>query len=140
MRLSKNFTEAELTKTNTGILNYCNWPESERLFYLANYLLQPIRDKFGALQISSGYRNEKVNNAVDGEKTSAHLRGMAADFIPLDAPIDQVFEWAKKNLVYSQVILENKEGKRWIHIALAETQKQNQIAMIYENNIYKIIA
>ena len=43
-------------------------------------VLQPLRTAWGAeLVINSGYRCPELNEAVDGELTSQHLKGEAAD-------------------------------------------------------------
>lgn len=136
MNISKNFTLEELTKTAT---NFPNNPPSEaidRLLYLATYLLQPIRNKYGAIEITSGYRSIKVNQFIGGAPESQHLRGEAADIVPVEANIDIVFEWIVKELNFGQAIRENKNGKDWIHISLPRISKPNQQTLIYENGVY----
>jgi zinc D-Ala-D-Ala carboxypeptidase len=52
-----------------------------RVQLLANTVLQPIRDALGRpMSIISGYRPLALNNAVDGEPTSQHVVGEAADW------------------------------------------------------------
>ena len=52
MQLSKNFTLAELTKSQTaerkGINNTPNSEAIENLKMLADNILQPVRDEFGS--------------------------------------------------------------------------------------------
>lgn len=80
MRLSKNFTLAELTKTNTGIPNIPSDIEVERLRLLCNKVLQPLRDIYGSpIIVNSGYRSQQVNKAVGGVPSSQHCRGEASD-------------------------------------------------------------
>lgn len=43
-------------------------------------LLQKLRNKYGSVIISSGYRCSKFNKKVGGASNSAHLKGQAADF------------------------------------------------------------
>lgn len=43
-------------------------------------LLQKLRNKYGSVIISSGYRCSKFNKKVGGSTNSAHLKGQAADF------------------------------------------------------------
>ena len=43
-------------------------------------VLQPLRDRFGAIEITSGYRHKEYNRACGGVIGSRHLTGMAADF------------------------------------------------------------
>lgn len=42
--------------------------------------LQALRDKYGKLQITSGYRCESHNKEVGGSTNSKHTKGQAADF------------------------------------------------------------
>lgn len=149
MTLTKNFTLEELTVTETGLSNIPDDNAIRSLLYLATYILQPIRGMWGALIITSGYRSFEVNKKIGGSLTSQHLLGEAADFIPLQASISDVFEWvrAKSNLPfgaiglnYGQVIMENKNGKQWLHISLPRLNGKNQMAMIYENGIYREVS
>ena len=84
MRLSKNFSYDELVYSATAerlkLDNTPNEKEIEFLRKLANEVLQPIRDKWGRpIVVTSGFRSEKVNNAVGGVKNSQHRLGQAAD-------------------------------------------------------------
>jgi zinc D-Ala-D-Ala carboxypeptidase len=63
MKLSKNFSLAELCKSQTatrmGMDNNPSEDEQENLRLLCERVLQPIRDHFNhVVTISSGYRNE----------------------------------------------------------------------------------
>lgn len=42
--------------------------------------LEKLRDEYGAIQITSGYRCPNYNREVGGVSNSAHMRGQAADF------------------------------------------------------------
>lgn len=140
MRLSENFTLEELTKTNTGLSNTPGPDEIERLHRLAEDILQPIRDRFGAIKINSGFRTLEVNLAV-GSKTpySQHIKGEAADIVPLEARLVEVFDWIVKEsgLAFGQCILEKGT---WIHISLPRERKPNQQALIYDGKEYRAYA
>ena len=43
-------------------------------------VLQALRDKYGSVEITSGFRCASNNKRVGGSNTSAHLKGQAADF------------------------------------------------------------
>lgn len=43
-------------------------------------LLQKLRNKYGAIVITSGYRCPSWNKKVGGNKNSAHMKGQASDF------------------------------------------------------------
>jgi len=141
MRLSKNFLLSELTHTDTGAVNVPNDEQRYKLLLIAQYLLQPIRDKFGAVHVTSGFRSEFVHEAIKKvqnaptSSTSQHLLGEAVDFIP-EGDIEEVFEWCKENLIFGQLINENSGGKRWLHISLPRLEKANQQVLIFNNGIY----
>lgn len=137
MRLSTNFTLEELCVTNTGAVNVPNEVQTEKLLYLATYILQPIRNTFGPVTINSGFRSEFVNDKIGGAKTSQHMQGEAADIGTSD--LDKTFEWCKKNLLFGQLILEQKDGKRWLHISLPRIGGMNQQIMTFDGQVYKTI-
>lgn len=137
MQLSENFSIAELTVTDTELYNTPGQVELEKLLYLANYILQPVRNKFGPIRINSGFRSKQVNEKIGGSATSQHCFGEAADIYPLQTSLEDVFQWIKENLVFGQLILERKEESRWLHVSLPRIGKQNQMAMTFENGVYK---
>ncbi|MBI5902742.1 MAG: peptidase M15, partial [Deltaproteobacteria bacterium] len=57
MQLSRNFTLEELTATTTGFLNRPDSDEINRLAELALHILQPIRERWGRIRITSGFRS-----------------------------------------------------------------------------------
>ena len=143
MNLSENFTLAELTETTTGEDNLPDTLSVGYLQLLCVYVLQPTRDKWGRLKSNSGFRSPAVNDHrfVRGAKSSEHLLGKADDFKPLDADIEEVFDWMVKNLKFGQLILERKMREKgmfteWIHVSLPRLMKPNMEAMIYRNGVY----
>lgn len=139
MELSRNFTLQELTKTATGAPNTPGKAESEKLLYLASYILQPLRDRFGSLRVTSAYRSAAVNSSVGGSSSSQHLSGEAADFMPAEKDIDTVFKWivTESGLSFGQAIRERKSGNNWIHISLPRLDGSNQQALVYDGKGYK---
>ena len=61
MQLSRNFSLQELTKSDTairkGIDNKPNADQIEKLKALCENILQPVRDQFGRVKVTSGYRS-----------------------------------------------------------------------------------
>lgn len=45
--------------------------------------MQKIRDRFGPIRITSGYRPPLLNTALGGADPSTHLEGRACDFEPI---------------------------------------------------------
>ena len=85
MKLSKNFTLRELTKSETasryGIDNKPNPEFTVNLQNLCETVLQPIRDEYKKpIVVSSGYRCPLLNKIVKGVPGSDHLVGAACDF------------------------------------------------------------
>ena len=83
------FKEHELYQSYTANINNVdntpNKEEMERLLYLRDKYLNPIRERYGGpIIISSGFRNEKLNTLVGGARTSNHLFGEAVDLVPTD--------------------------------------------------------
>ena len=136
VNLSKNFTLDELTVTNTGAVNIPNEEQTRKLCFLAQYLLQPIRDEFGPIQINSAFRSSFVNEKIGGSKTSQHMDAEAADIKPLEANITEVFQWCRTNLIFGQLIFEHKGDAWWIHISLPRVNKPNGMVMKYEKGEY----
>lgn len=104
--------------------------EYTNLKRLIENLLDPIREKLGGpVKVTSGFRNKKLNAAVNGAKNSNHLFGCAADIHFGNDRSDNV-KIAMAVLIlgipFDEVICEgaifNKEGElvscKWCHVAL----------------------
>lgn len=116
MNITRNFTTEELHL-------YVFHPLSDYTNVLLNLsnlcinVLQPTRDYFGnPITITSGYRDMILNVKVGGVRNSQHLLGEAVDFICDN--IEDVYHWMCKSLIYDQLILEEKNGMKWIHVSL----------------------
>jgi zinc D-Ala-D-Ala carboxypeptidase len=144
MRLTKNFTLKELCRSQTAIRkNIKNTPDSEttrQLQLLCTHVLQKIRDKIGAIRITSGYRSPALNRAIGGAKKpiSQHTKGQAVDcIIVIDGKIqnkkilDAVIDL---DIDFDQMIWEF--GGEWVHISYNENGNRRQILEAYkdENN------
>lgn len=124
---------------------------------LAHNCLQPLRDQFGVLTINSWYRceelekiitkgafpswcernTEKVTDPKSWDKYFArksHPRGEAADVEAANPRISnvEVFNWAKTNLKFDQLILENVPANSkdpragWVHISYREGNNRQE--------------
>jgi zinc D-Ala-D-Ala carboxypeptidase len=135
-KLTANFSLDEMTATSTGLANVPGLNETEKLFYLCSFILEKIRTQFGPVRINSGFRSLAVNQAIGGAAGSQHMSGEAADISPVRADINDVFNWVKNNLVFGQIIDEDKKGRRWIHISLPRISGPNQQALRFINGVY----
>ena len=127
MNITQHFTLAELVASDYairhGISNVPTDPHvTANLSVLAHGLerVRAIIDK--PIIISSGYRSEAVNRAVGGSRKSAHLRGLAADFVVPGLSALQVCRMleGRHEVGFDQLI---QEG-RWTHIAFPEDNRQ----------------
>ncbi len=105
-----NFTIHELLYSKTASKNkLSNIPtedELKKLILLARKVLQPIRDQFGRVVVTSGYRSMLLCKLVGSNKNSNHIRGEAADFFVPGVKLIIVLKWIIRNLEYRELILE----------------------------------
>ena len=152
MKLSKNFTLQELIKSNTALrLGIDNTPSKEgimKLTILATSVLQLLRDRIGALRITSGYRSPELNTAIGGSNKSQHTKCEAVD-------IQYVKRGRMDNLLiyqalidldidFDQCILEFGDSTKtsdptspaWIHLSykITDNRRQVLVAYKYDNN------
>ena len=136
MKLSKNFTLSELTKSQTAVRkNIKNEPSTahvENLIHLAETVLQPIRDHFGKpVVISSGYRSPELCEAIGSSSKSQHARGEAADFEIAGVDNMQLAMWINKNTDFDQLILEFYEpgdpNSGWVHCSAVKEGSRAQV-------------
>lgn len=122
-KLTTNFFLSEFTQSNEAARKRLpNVPDEVALGNLRKRLapvMQRVRDVLGhPVIISSGFRSPLVNAAVNGSKNSAHMLGLAADFIcpgfgtPLD--VAQKLVEHRDILRYDQLIHEGT----WVHLGL----------------------
>jgi zinc D-Ala-D-Ala carboxypeptidase len=134
MNLTKNFTLAEMTKSETalrhGLENNPGEQELAAMKLLAEKVLQPVRDHFKrGVKVNSAYRHPDVNAKVGGSRNSDHTRGQAADIeIPGVANAD-LAAWIRDNLEFRQLLLEfytpGIPDSGWVHVSyVAEDNKK----------------
>jgi hypothetical protein len=134
MKLSENFSLSEFTETSTGLPNKPNQEAITNLKYLVQYVLQPARDKFGPIEVTSGYRSEKVNAAVGGSATSDHVHGRAADIQCED--MAAVFNYIRKQLHFKQLIWEfgTNAQPKWIHVSYDVNNNKGEVLKAIKKN------
>ena len=103
MKLTRNFSLAELIKSDTairrGIDNNPNADQIEKLKLLCENILQPVRDHFGRVSVTSCYRSPELCVAIGSSLTSQHSRAEAVDFECLGVDNAEVFDWIKSNIL-----------------------------------------
>lgn len=132
MKLSKNFSLDELTKSQTalrmGIDNEPTPGDLYNLSQLCDNILQPVREHFGKpVTISSGYRSVALCEAIGSSAKSQHAKGEAADFEIMGIDNKEVAVWIRDNLDFDQLILEfYKDGEPssgWIHCSYSDNNR-----------------
>jgi uncharacterized protein YcbK (DUF882 family) len=137
MRISENITYAEAFKSQQAarlkIKNTTNDPEIlKNMKHVADNVFEPIRKHFGLpIGISSFYRSPKLNEAIKGSSSSQHMTGEAID---IDADIfggltnKEIFDFAKENLEYDQLIWEfgTTKNPSWVHVSLKRNGKNRK--------------
>ncbi len=141
-QLTKNFRLSELVRSPMAVRkrleNDPNDIIEKKLLALAIGLLEPIRDLFGPIYVSSGYRSPAVNRAVGGATSSAHLYGHAADIEPLESGVHKrdIIEFlAQSSRPFDQVIYEGT----WVHVALFNGGglQRRQVLMMFPDSTGK---
>jgi len=139
MRLSKNFTLSEITRSNTalrkGIPNEPSKEHLQNLQLLIRDVLQPMRDELGPIRITSGYRSPRLNRAIGGSKKSQHCKGQALDIQFWESGAmnnKKVYDWIlKNNIEFDQMI--NEFDFSWIHISLKENKNRKLVLEAYKD-------
>ena len=141
MNLTRNFSLLELTKSDTairrGIDNNPNADQVEKLKLLCENILQPVRDHFGRVKITSGFRSVELCLAINSSANSQHARAEAADFECPGVDNAELADWIHKNLPYDQLILEfytpGEPNSGWIHCSWIADQPRASYLWAYKS-------
>ena len=144
MKLTENLSLAEVTKSATAIrMSIANTPSATHLIALkevSKNIFQLCREHFGKpLAVTSGYRSEALNEAINGSKTSQHSKGEALD---LDADVfggfsnAELFNYIKDHLDFDQLIWEfgNNNNPAWVHCSYKTRGNRNEVLIAIKTN------
>jgi len=140
MKLSKNLTLGEATKSHTAIkYGISNKPSGEHLsnlIQIASKIFQPVRDHFQKpIIVSSGYRSQALNDIIGGASASQHSKGEALD---LDGSVENflIFEYIKNNLEFDQLIWEfgDDENPDWVHVSYKSENNRGEVLQAVRQN------
>ena len=144
MKLTENLSLAEVTKSATAIrMSIANTPSATHLIALkevSKNIFQPCREHFGKpLAVTSGYRSEALNEAINGSKNSQHSKGEALD---LDADVfggfsnAELFNYIKSSLAFDQLIWEfgNNNNPAWVHCSYKTQGNRNEVLIAIKTN------
>jgi len=142
---AESFTYKEFVRSQTalrkGIKNAPTEEEWVCLELLAKEVLQPIRDKFGRIRITSGFRSVELCESVGSNSRSNHARGQAADIEPLVGGVSlfDVLEFVHVNLEYRELIAEFFPVG-WCHLAYRDGANNRQLKLKDVNHNYEIVS
>jgi hypothetical protein len=149
MKLSKNFTMSEYTRSSTARRNNIpNQPPELMIPIIKNLfemVVQPVRNKFGPTRINSGYRSPELNKRIGGSGKSQHCHGEAVDIEVMGISNVDVATWIRDNTSFDQLILEFHtdiyKNSGWIHVSckenISDNRKQSLISYYDENGKVK---
>jgi hypothetical protein len=136
MKLSEHFALAEFTRSESakrhGVSNEPTPEHLENLKVLCEKVLEPIRVKFGPINISSGYRSKALNHYIGGSLKSQHCEAKAAD-IDQDgmggATNTEIFNFIKDTLDFDQLIWEFGDNNKpdWVHVSYNKGANRKQV-------------
>ncbi len=136
MKLTAHFALAEFTRSESakrhGVSNEPTPDHLENIKVLCEKVLEPIRAKFGPLNLSSGYRSKVLNHYIGGSLSSQHCEGKAAD-IDMDgmggASNTEIFNYIKDSLDFDQLIWEFGDNNKpdWVHVSYNAGKNRKQI-------------
>ena len=139
MKLSKNFSRAEIEHSNTAkrldISNEMSEKHLEHMQGLIDNLIQPLRDSIGPIRISSGYRSPSLNRAIGGSSRSQHSKAEALDLqFWSEGKMNNkvIYDWIiDSGLEFDQMI--NEFDFSWIHISLKKNSNRKQVLEAYKD-------
>jgi hypothetical protein len=136
MKVSEHFALAEFTRSESakrhGVSNEPTAEHLENLKVLCEKVLEPIRVKFGPINISSGYRSKALNHYIGGSLNSQHCEAKAAD-IDMDGmgsvSNTEIFNYIKDSLDFDQMIWEFGDNNKpdWVHVSYNGAKNRKQI-------------
>lgn len=133
MKLSAHFDLAEFTRSESakreGLDNTPTPEHLENIKTLCEKVLEPIRLKYGSINISSGYRGKMLNHFIGGSVSSDHCVGRAADIDMDDSGTGvtnkEIFCYIKDNLEFDQLI--NEFNYSWVHVGYRQGANRKQV-------------
>lgn len=134
IQLSRHFRLSEFTRSATairyGIDNEPDIETVEALQSLCVNVLEPLRERFGVIRITSGYRCLRLNEKIGGSRTSQHLLGEAADIhVGSIDTARKYFNFVRDNLDYDQMLLEMKGGRvHCLHVSYSAGRVNRRIS------------
>lgn len=143
---ARNFKYIDFVKSDTAtrksIPNIPTEEEWKNVENLAVNILQPLREHFGPITVSSGFRSVDLCLAVGSTAKSWHTKGCAADIEPGYSSIKlyTVLEYINLNFDYCELIAEFFPTG-WVHVAFNKDASLNtkKIKLKDKNHNYDFV-
>lgn len=138
MKITDNFDLKEFVANNHHYQIVPSVTDIQNIHIQVGDFLQPLRDEYGAIQVTSSIRSQGLNAAVGGAAGSSHLKAEATDFrfyhdedsnILLNA-----YFYAMKYLPFNQLILYVKTKRKRMHMHYA--MGNDKRCLISNNGVY----
>ncbi len=143
-----HFTVEELTRSQTATRNGINnTPDDLSDLMRIAWFLESLRTKIrleyrnAVIIVSSGYRSPELNLIIGGSKTSAHMKGLAADISCPDLTPLELAQFIADTMAdegFDQVI---HEFSRWVHVGLSKGLPRYELLTAVKENgktVYKL--
>ena len=148
MKLTAHFDLSEFTRSESakreGLDNTPTSEHLENIKILCEKVLEPIRLRFGSINISSGYRGKMLNHFIGGSVNSDHCVGRAADIDMDDSGSGvtnkEIFDYIKDNLEFDQLI--NEFNYAWVHVGYRQGANRKQVLKAVKEKgktVYQVI-
>jgi hypothetical protein len=148
MKLTAHFDLSEFTRSESakreGLDNTPTSEHLENIKILCEKVLEPIRLRFGSINISSGYRGKMLNHFIGGSVNSDHCLGRAADIDMDDSGTGvtnkEIFDYIKDNLEFDQLI--NEFNYSWVHVGYRQGANRKQVLKAVKEKgktVYQVI-
>jgi len=148
MKLTAHFDLSEFTRSESakreGLDNTPTSEHLENIKILCEKVLEPIRLRYGSINISSGYRGKMLNHFIGGSINSDHCVGRAADIDMDDSGTGvtnkEIFEYIKDNLEFDQLI--NEFNYSWVHVGYRQGANRKQVLKAVKEKgktVYQVI-
>lgn len=131
--LTPHFSLKEMTASATAnqlhIMNCPNATQIARLKALCEHVLEPLRQHFGTIRITSGFRSVRLNDALCPNSLSQHTFGEAADiYVPNREKGLEMFRFICQHCTFDQMLLERKRKTPsfWLHVSYKSDRRYNR--------------
>jgi len=139
--ITKNFTWNEFFRSDTATrLNIDNTTTDSIILSnikeLTANILQPLRDKFGRIRITSGYRCLMLNRKIKSGDYSNHVYGLAVDIESENVSLINLITYIHKNFEYKELIAEYFPHG-WVHIAYQHDNNKRVLKLKDKDHHFK---